>query len=89
MIDNINHNNIQKLWLDPSAQPTKAQKTVSEENIDTQMQTDYTSLVDKALKASTTDSDAVEQAKELLASGELDTAENIRSAAENILKFGI
>ena len=33
--------------------------------------------------------DRVEQARELLAAGELDTLEAARRAAENILKFGI
>jgi hypothetical protein len=31
----------------------------------------------------------VQQAKQLLNSGELDTPENILSAAENLIKFGI
>ena len=52
-------------------------------------QTDYSSLIAEALESSRSDTDAVERANELLASGGLDSPESAHIAAENILKSGI
>jgi len=49
----------------------------------------YVSIIEKALEQETVNSAAVEEAREALQSGELDSAENIRTAAENILKLGM
>jgi len=45
--------------------------------------------VERAAEADAIRSEAVQQAKRLLASGELDTPETARRAAENILRLGI
>ena len=46
-------------------------------------------LIGKALQTTQDDAAIVQKAQKLLASGELESAENIRQAAENIVKFGI
>ena len=53
------------------------------------IQVDYASFIENALKIPQTDSQVVEQAKELLLSGQLDSPENIISAAENMINLGI
>jgi len=53
------------------------------------LQLDYASFIDKATKTTQTDTNAVERAQELLLSGQLESSQNTREAAENILKFGI
>ncbi len=45
--------------------------------------------IDRAGEADDIRSEAVEEAKRLLAAGQLDTPENARKAAQNILTFGI
>jgi hypothetical protein len=41
------------------------------------------------MQAPQTDIDAIQRARELLLSGQLESPENIRTAAENILELGI
>jgi len=57
--------------------------------VDVSLQLDYASFIDKATKTTQTDTNAVERAQELLLSGQLESSQNTREAAENILKFGI
>lgn len=53
------------------------------------LQTDYADLIGKAMQPTQDDTAIIQQAQKLLASGELESAENIRQAAENIAKFGV
>jgi len=64
-------------------------KTVPVTDADLSLQVDYASLIDKAVQAEETDLNTVKRAREMLLSGKLDSEENIRLAAENIIKFGI
>ena len=57
-------------------------------DVDVSVQVDYASLVDKAMQPPT-DDQRVQQARELLLSGKLDSIGMIREAAENILKYGV
>ena len=43
----------------------------------------------KALWSENANTEAIQKAKQQIREGRLDTPDNIRSAAENILKFGI
>jgi hypothetical protein len=52
-------------------------------------QVDFASVIDAAMQTPQTDSDVLERARELLESGQLESEQNIRAAAENIIKFGI
>ena len=53
------------------------------------IQVDYGSFIDKAMQIQQTDARAVQRARELLLSGRLESPENIRAAAKDIVKFGI
>lgn len=89
MIDKINNNPVSELMKEAfSRQPSGSRPSV-DDNADVLLQVSYESLVEKAQQAPTEDTKAVERARQLLLSGQLDSPENIRKAAENILKFGI
>ena len=72
----------------PAIQPNST-KTVKINDNDASLQIDFTCLVEQASQISTTDDQAVQQAQQLLESGQLDNPENIQAAAENIATYGI
>ena len=87
MIDKIQINSsligANRLAKDQNSKSAKINKTNS--NIDV----DYSNLINSTIENNASDQSAVEKARELLLSGELESPENIRLAAENINKFGI
>jgi len=56
---------------------------------DASLQVSFDSLIEQAKQAPAEDGSAVTRAKALIASGQLDTPENIQQAAQNILKYSI
>jgi hypothetical protein len=56
---------------------------------DVSVQVDYASLIEQAIRQPQEDDQRVEQARRLLLSGELESLQNIREAAEYIERFGI
>lgn len=56
---------------------------------DVSVQVDYASLIEQAMQQPEEDAQIVEQARELLLSGRLESPQNITEAAENIARFGI
>lgn len=56
---------------------------------DSTLRAEYESFIRKALELEDTDPKAVDEARQALESGRLDTPEGAQSAAENILKSGI
>jgi hypothetical protein len=89
MIDKINNNQVQNIQdKSLTKQHLESAKTASN-NADSSLQVDNASLMEKALQIPKEDATAVEKAKKLLESGELENIENIRAAAENITNFGI
>lgn len=91
MIEKIDPNKIQDfLEKSPSMQPNPAGHIPNNNNNgDVSVQVDNASLIDKAMQVPQTDASAVQRARELLQSGQLETPKNIREAAENIIKFGV
>ena len=89
MIDKINYNPIRDILDNSSAQQSSTAGTPANNEQDASLQIDYDSLIEKATQLPPTDPDAVRKAQELLLSGELESPENIRAAAENIITFGI
>ncbi len=69
-------------------QPNSANALASN-GADVSIQVDYASFINKAMQIQQTDAKAVQRARELLLSGRLESPENIRAAAEHIIKFGI
>ena len=89
MIEKIDANQIPDiLEKSPSKQPDSA-KTPPNNGVDASLQVNYASLIEKANQASQTDSEAVQRAQELLLSDQLESPENTRAAAEDIIMFGI
>jgi len=89
MINKINNNQIPDLLRDTSARQPKCTQTPAENTADASLQVSYQPLIEKAQQESLQDTEAVERARQLLLSGELDSPENIRKAAENIITFGV
>jgi hypothetical protein len=89
MIDKINNNQISDILNDSSARQAGQAKVSASNNEDALLQISYDALIEKANQAKPEEGDAVQRARQLLLSGELEKPENIRDAAENLLTFGI
>ncbi|MFA6177094.1 MAG: hypothetical protein WC765_11010 [Phycisphaerae bacterium] len=88
MIDKINNNPIQQFVKNEQPEThNKIKDGVTNDSVKTSVS--YETLLASAQQLDTEDNQAVENARNLLLSGQLDTLENIKKAAENILKFGI
>ena len=83
MIDKINNNQVQNL-INSGNQPSPA-KNVPNNDVDASLQVNYVPV----MQNNDDDTEAVEHARNLLLSGELESPENIKDAAENIIEFGI
>jgi hypothetical protein len=89
MIEEVNINPIRDfLETSSSRQPDSAGPHPNDDE-DVSVQVDYAYLIDEAMQSPQTDTQAVQRARELLLSGELESPENILEAAENIVTFGI
>ncbi len=71
-----------------SGQPRSA-RALPDRDEDVSVQVNYASLIEKAMQEPESDDQRIEKSRELLLSGQLESAENIRQAAENIVKYGI
>ncbi len=90
MINPVNNNKIQNLLTQQTANQTKNPVAESATDKNAELQVNFASLIEKAIQAdSQQDPDAVQNAKNILLSGELDNIENIRKAAQNIVDLGI
>ena len=87
MIEKIENSQIQNLLGNSS--PKKDASKATQDNIDASLQINSETLMQQAADIPIADDRAVAQAEKLLQSGQLDTIENIRQAAANILDFGI
>jgi len=61
----------------------------SDNTEDASLQISFEGLIEQAKQAPDQDDSAVARAKAMIASGQLDTPENIGKAAQNMLKLGI
>ena len=89
MIEKINTSQIQELVEKLSSKQPNSAGASPNNAADASLQLDYASFIDKATQRPQTDTNAVKRAQELLLTGQLESTENIRAAAENISKFGI
>jgi hypothetical protein len=89
MIEKVDNNQFPNFLEKPSARMPKSAAEVAGNDADVSVQVDYASFIDAALQTPKTDSQAIEKARRLLLSGQLESPENIRQAAENIITFGI
>lgn len=88
MIDKININQISDYFDGSQAGQQKRSKAIANK-ADATLQIDSARLMEQALNSQPTETDAVQKAKELLQSGQLDNPAYIREAAANIVKFGV
>ena len=89
MIDKINNSQVPDILKQPSVkQPDPADAPVNNEE-DVSLQVSCDSLIENAGQLPPEDTNLVQLAGELLLSGQLESPENIRQAAENIVTFGI
>jgi hypothetical protein len=85
MIEKINNNQVPDILKESSAMQSSPAKAES----DASLQVSYDSLIEQAEQIPPEDASVVQQACELLLSGQLDNPENIRAAAEAIVTLGI
>jgi len=89
MIEKIENNQIPDMLKESSATQSSPSNIPAKTGLDASLQVSYDSLIEQAKQIPPEDTSAVQQARELLLSGQLDNPENIRAAAEAIVKFGI
>ena len=89
MINNIDAHRVQDILQKPAGKKNRAEQTTDVPSPDASIKVGYGNLIADALQLAQTEEGTVERARELIASGQLDTPENIRSAATNMLQFGI
>jgi len=88
MIDKIGNSQIPD-FMENASRQTDSAKNSSANDADASLQVDYAFLLEEAAQRPASDSNLVQQAQQLLQSGQLESPENIRAAAANIVKFGI
>jgi hypothetical protein len=89
MIDNIQNNQMAHAMGKPALpQPGPTNKPAADGS-DATLQISFADLINQAIQVPQTETDAVQRARALLQSGQLTSPENIRSAAANIVTYGI
>jgi hypothetical protein len=89
MIEKVDNNQIQNILENTnSTQPNPVAKA-SDADLNDSLQVNYSELIEKAAQQQEIDETAIARAQELIASGQLESAENFNLAAENIINFGI
>lgn len=89
MIGKIHTNQIRELLEELSSRPLSSGSAAPNSDTDVSVQVNYASLIDQAMQAPQADDNVVDAARKLLLSGKLESPENCREAAENIVNFGI
>lgn len=89
MIEKIDTNQIQDLLGKSSPEQPSSANPLPNNDADASLQVNYASFINEATQIPQTDTKAVQRAQELLFSGQLESPESIREAAENIITFGI
>jgi hypothetical protein len=89
MIENINKSQISDIAKEFSSDKPAKARVASDSKADACLQVSHEALIEKALQSPAEDASAVQRARQMILSGEIDKPENIRAAAENIVKFGI
>jgi len=85
----IESNGIQDFFEKPQSKQTGSARALSNQDADASLRVNYAFIMDKAKQIPPPDTKSVQQARELLLSGRLESPQNIRKASENIIRFGI
>jgi hypothetical protein len=89
MIEEINNNQVPDILKESSAMQPNSSNTPANDQIDASLQVSYDSLIEQAAQIPPEDISVVQRAHQLLSSGQLESPENIRAAAEIIVTFDI
>jgi hypothetical protein len=89
MIDKVNTSQLQDILANAAAKQANTARSGKSTSADASLQADYSELIKQASNASPDEQARLQQAKELFESGQLETLENIRQAAENMAKYGV
>jgi hypothetical protein len=85
----IDVNGIQDFFDKSPSQHLNSAKALSNNDADASLRVNYASLIETVMQTQDAVPDTVQQAEELLLSGQLENPENIQTAAEDIVRFGI
>lgn len=89
MVNNIDIHRIRDLHPKPIGKRDRSQESPDASSPDAALDVEYGGLIASALRFPQADEHAVERARELIDAGQLDTPDNIRAAAANIVQLGI
>jgi hypothetical protein len=89
MIENIDTSQMNPLLGNTPLQSVDPAKSRPTNDLDATLQVSFADLIEKAKQPLAADTESVQEAKQLLLSGELTSPENIRAAAQSMLDFGI
>ena len=88
MIDKID-NNQPLIEPGPASGQANQPRALPKAGDDVSVQVNYASLIEQALQEPQDEALAIQKARDLLLSGELESPRNIREAAKNILDLGV
>lgn len=89
MLEKINNNQVPGILKESSSKQPDPSKAPASNEMDASLQVNYDSLIEQAKQIPPEDTNAVQKARQLLLSGQLDNPDNARAAAEDIAKRGI
>ncbi len=89
MTDKIDTNQIRSIVEQATYEHPGCPKVPPVEQTDASLDVAYAGLIEKAKEAAQTDAAAVSRARQLLATGGLDSPENALEAARNMVRLGI
>ncbi len=89
MTDKIDTNQIRSIVEQATYEQPGCPKVPPIDRTDASLDVAYAGLIEKAKEAAETDAAAIHRARQLLTSGELDTTENARQAAQKMMAQGI
>ena len=89
MINNIDAHRIQDLLPKPVGKKDRDGQASDVPSLDASLDVEYGNLIADAVQSPQADEQTVRRARELIASGQLDTPENIRAAAANMIQLGV
>ncbi len=89
MLEKIDNNQVPGIFKEPSSKQPDPSNVPASKEVDASLQVSYDSLIEQAKQIPPEDASIVQKARQLLLSGQLESPENTRAAAENIVKFDI
>ena len=89
MIGKVNNEQMPGFVEKSGLQGPDKKQSPSDNQMNVSFEVDWTALINKAIETKPQDAGAVERARKLLLSGQLNSMDNVRRAAENIVDSGI